>query len=105
MLHWTTRILADPTVIAKTIVVDGQVAGNVVSFDGESEREVGYWLGREYWGSGIATRALSEFLAHESTRPLFAGVARHNAGSLRVLEKCGFTPVGEEGTMLTFRLD
>jgi RimJ/RimL family protein N-acetyltransferase len=103
MAHWA-KILADPAVIVQTIEAEGQVAGNVVSFDADARREVGYWLGREYWGSGIATRALTEFLSHDTTRPLFAGVARNNAGSVRVLEKCGFAHAGEDGAMLTFRL-
>jgi RimJ/RimL family protein N-acetyltransferase len=60
--HWT-KILADETVIKKTVLFDGRVAGNVVSFEQECEREVGYWIGREYWGKGVATEALSQFLA------------------------------------------
>ena len=94
--HWT-KILADETVIKKTVLFDGRVAGNVVSFEQECEREIGYWIGREYWGKGIATEALSQFLAHaEVRRPLHAAVAKHNVGSIRVLEKCGFAVVGEE---------
>jgi RimJ/RimL family protein N-acetyltransferase len=62
----------------------------------EGEREVGYWLGREFWGRGIATEALSQFLGVVKTRPLFAHVAKHNHGSRRVLEKCGFKVIGED---------
>ena len=47
MAHWT-KILADETNILKTILFDGQVAGNIVSWLHSGEREVGYWLGREY---------------------------------------------------------
>ena len=75
---------------AKTIVVGGEVAGHVVSWTNGERREVGYWLGLEFWGRGIATRALRAFLAFEPVRPLHAHVARHNASSLRVLEECGF---------------
>ena len=96
MAHWT-KILGDETVIAKTVLVDGQVAGNVVSFERFGEREVGYWIGREYWGRGVATRALAEFLAHEKARPLYARVATHNVASIRVLGKCGFTLSDEFG--------
>ena len=99
MAHWT-RILAAESNILKTILFDGQVAGNIVSWehpDEGSEREVGYWLGREFWGKGIATRALAAFLEHVTTRPLYAHVARHNLASIRVLEKCGFTIAGEKG--------
>ncbi|HYO15697.1 MAG TPA: GNAT family N-acetyltransferase [Thermoanaerobaculia bacterium] len=93
--HWT-KILGDETVAKKTILFDGAVAGNVGSFERDGQREVGYWIGREYWGRGIATRALSQFLGHVKERPLVAHVAKHNLGSIRVLEKCGFTHVGED---------
>jgi RimJ/RimL family protein N-acetyltransferase len=94
MSHWA-KILADAGTTIKTILSDGQVAGNIVTWEASDEREVGYWIGREYWGKGIATRALSEFLQLVRERPLFAHVAKHNIGSRRVLEKCGFTLVGE----------
>jgi RimJ/RimL family protein N-acetyltransferase len=95
MAHWA-NILDDGTIAKKTVLVDGQVAGNVLSFDRLGEREVGYWIGREYWGKGVATRALAAFLEEEPTRPLYARVAKENVGSIRVLEKCGFTIVGED---------
>jgi RimJ/RimL family protein N-acetyltransferase len=95
--HWA-KILADETSLKKTVVVDGQVAGNVVSFVLEGVRQVGYWIDRAYWGRGVATAALSAFLKIEERRPLYAGVARHNVGSLRVLQKCGFVEVLEEGS-------
>lgn len=95
MAHWT-RIMRDDSILIKTIVFNGNVAGNMVCFDQLGEREVGYWLGKEYWGKGIATQALAEFLKHVDTRPLYAHVARHNVASRRVLEKCGFTVTGED---------
>lgn len=95
MAHWG-KILIDASVVKKAIVVDGEVAGHVVCFDRDGKREVGYWIGREYWGKGIATTALSEFLAGVPERPLHAGVARRNRASIRVLEKCGFTIASEE---------
>lgn len=93
--HWT-KILGDDTVTTKTILFDGEVAGNVVSWEQSGERLVGYWIGRQYWGKGVATRALSEFLGHVTTRPLYARVAKHNVASLRVLEKCGFSVSGHD---------
>ena len=95
MEHWN-KILGDETNIIKTILFNGQVAGNVVSFEQSGERDVGYWIGKKYWGKGIATRALSQFLNQDTTRPLYARVAKHNIASLRVLQKCGFTITGEE---------
>jgi len=90
------KILADDTVLSRTIVVDGEVAGSLGSWDAEGERDVGYWIGREFWGRGIATAALRSFLEIETTRPLYAHVAVHNAGSRRVLDKCGFEVVREQ---------
>ncbi len=89
--HWH-RILADETVVIKTITCNGQVAGSVSSYEeDEGKPEVTYWLGKEYWGKGIATWALTEFLAqHNKIRPIYARVAKDNLGSCRVLEKCGF---------------
>ena len=101
--HWE-RILADPGVLARAVVAGGRPAGNVVSSDHEGRRGVG-WIGREFWSAGVATAALAAFLDLETARPLYAGVARWNAGSLRVLEKCGFAVCGEEGDEVTLRLD
>jgi len=93
--HWG-RILADASVIKKCVLFDGHVAGNVVSFENAGRREVGYWIGRSFWGQGIATQALSRFLSQVGFRPLHAHVAKHNLASMRVLEKCGFTVCGED---------
>jgi len=95
MAHWT-RIVADKSVLIKTILFNGEIAGNIVCFEQLGEREIGYWLGKEFWGKGIATRALEEFLKTLETRPLYAHVAKHNIGSRRVLEKCGFTITAED---------
>jgi RimJ/RimL family protein N-acetyltransferase len=96
MQHWTTHVLGDDAVTKRTIVVNEQVVGNIVSFEMSHERLVGYWIGRDHWGKGIASRALSLFVADVDTRrPLHAHVARHNPASIRVLEKAGFEIVGE----------
>ena len=80
----------------KTIVSEGEVAGNVLSFERAGKQLVGYWLGREYWGRGLATQALAELVEELAVRPLYAEVATTNIGSIRVLEKCGFTVVGSD---------
>lgn len=92
--HWT-KILDDRNVSKKTILFNGQIAGNIVSFEVSGKREIGYWIGRQYWGKGIGTQALAQFLRHATERPLHAVVAKHNVASIRVLEKCGFSVVGE----------
>lgn len=89
MVHWT-KILRDETVVVRTVEFEGLVAGNIVSWEHDGERDVGYWIGSEHWGKGIATGALSAFLSELEIRPLHAHVAAHNVGSIRVLEKCGF---------------
>jgi RimJ/RimL family protein N-acetyltransferase len=96
MAHWAKN-RANPQALHKTILYNGQVAGNIISFDLEGQREVGYWLGREYWGKGIASRALAEFLSYETTRPLYGVTVKHNIGSQQVLKKCGFE-FSEENT-------
>lgn len=95
MAHWR-KILADDTTINQTILVAGAVAGNIVSFEQDGRREIGYWLGKPFWGQGIASAALATFLDQVHTRPLYAHVAEHNRASLRVLEKSGFMVCGEE---------
>ena len=93
--HWA-RIQSNPAVINRTILYNGRVAGNIAAYDMEGKREVGYWLGQEFWGKGIATRALAAFLEVETRRPLYAHVALRNPASRRVLEKCGFSFIGED---------
>jgi RimJ/RimL family protein N-acetyltransferase/GNAT superfamily N-acetyltransferase len=90
------KILGDETITKRTILFDGDVAGSIVAFVApwSGKLEVSYWLGREYWGLGIATSALRQFLASLKTRPLYARAAKDNVASIRVLEKCGFKITG-----------
>src|SRR6188472_2979704 len=87
--HWA-RVRADDSVVARTIVVGGLVAGNIGSWQQDGQQLLGYWVGREWWGRGVATQAVALLVDELSIRPLCAHVARHNVGSIRVLEKCGF---------------
>ena len=57
--HWR-RILADEGAVIRTIDAGGEVAGNVLSWQLEGRQLVGYWVGREFWGRGLATAALRE---------------------------------------------
>jgi RimJ/RimL family protein N-acetyltransferase len=104
MAHWA-RIMANPDNDKQTILFDGQVAGNVVGFGMEGKREVGYWIGKSYWGKGIATQALAQFLQIVKIRPLFAHVVSHNIASRRVLEKCGFSYLRQEGEEIILKFD
>ena len=113
MAHWARILVGSGT--ERTVEADGAVAGYIVSWTHDDERDVGYWIGREHWGAGVATAALGAFLTILEERPLFAHVAEHNIGSIRVLEKCGFALVdnvalpdearNEEGTERLYRLE
>ncbi len=95
-LAWVTT--AEP-VTHFAIEADGEATGGIGFSIGEDVHcrvaEIGYWLGRAVWGRGIATRALAVFLDEMRDQPVYARVARHNIASLRVLQKRGFSVVGE----------
>ncbi|MGW1593702.1 GNAT family N-acetyltransferase [Streptomyces sp. SCL15-4] len=86
--YW--RRLRATCAVLRTVLADGAVAGNAAVYGAAGEREVTYWIDRAYWGRGVATAALRALLAEVPERPLYARAAADNAGSLRVLEKCGF---------------
>ena len=93
--HWA-RILGDERITIRTIVVDDLVAGHIERFERFGQPEISYWLGQAYWRKGIATKALTAFLAELLERPLYARVATDNVASIRVLEKCGFAIIGDD---------
>jgi len=89
------RVIADDTVVTQSIWLDDQLVGNMVSFDHDGLREVGYVIDRQHWGKGIASEALRLLLQIEPRRPLSARVSKHNLASLRVLQKNGFLITSE----------
>ncbi|GET26078.1 GNAT family N-acetyltransferase [Prolixibacter sp. NT017] len=91
-----TKLLDDPTVNNQTITIDHIIVGSVAKFVMEGQTEITYWIDRKFWGQGIATKAVKEFLTIETTRPIFGRVAFDNFGSQKVLEKCGFNKVGTD---------
>ncbi len=95
MAHWF-RLLNDETIIIRTIVAGGQVAGHVLSYERCGEREVSYWIEKSLWGQSIATAALAAYLELVTMRPLYARAAKDNVASIRVLEKCGFRSYGTD---------
>lgn len=91
-----TRHLRDPTINMQTILIDEIVVGSIARFEMHGEAEITYWLDRSFWGQGIATAALKNFLTVETTRPIFGRVAFDNPGSRKVLENCGFVKIGTD---------
>lgn len=94
MMHWE-RILYDETVTTKAVLVDGKVAGSVVSFEQDGKPEVGYW--REgILGQGLRHRSAVRFSgAREDASPV--RLRRQAQRRLHpVLEKCGVEISGEE---------
>ena len=88
---------ADPSNLA--IEVNGEAAGGIGYVRGtDVERysaEIGYWLGEQYWGQGIVSEALVLVTDHVfsvvNLLRLFALPFADNVGSIRVLEKAGYT--------------
>ncbi|MFE7705381.1 GNAT family N-acetyltransferase [Streptomyces sp. NPDC057486] len=93
--HWA-RILDSRTVVMRTVLADGKVVGNAGVYGSEGDRQVTYWIDRPHWGRGLATAALRALLEAVPERPLHARAAADNAGSVRVLQKCGFTVTGKD---------
>jgi RimJ/RimL family protein N-acetyltransferase len=90
------RIMSSPENRLRAIVRDARLVGTISSYPSEGATEVTYWVVRACWGQGIATQALNLLLEELSDRPLRARAASDNAGSLRVLHKAGFRPLGTE---------
>lgn len=98
---WLARAVDDSD-RAWAIEVDGAAVGGISLHPGNDvhrhSAELGYWLGRAYWGRGLMTtivrafadRAMSTFRLYR----LYATVYENNPASMRVLEKAGFAREG-----------
>ncbi len=88
--------LRNETVVMRIIVIDSEVAGYITKYDIEEEPQIGFVLGREFWGKGIATESLREFLSIFTKRLVYARTAFDNEASMRVLQKLGFKRTSKE---------
>ena len=112
--HWQ-RNAANPENLLFAVFVDDQHVGSVGKWVMNGDAELAYWIGKPFTGRGLATEAVTQFLAAYPLRPLFAHVVVDNLGSIKVLERNGFTLVdsfasfaparGAEVTELEFRLN
>jgi RimJ/RimL family protein N-acetyltransferase len=98
-----TRVRSSPDITMRAVICDGRLAGSIASFDAGGQTEVTYWIDRALWGKGIATQALALLLELVPARPVYARAASDNAGSLRVLQKCGFKAIGTENSFAAGR--
>jgi RimJ/RimL family protein N-acetyltransferase len=89
-----SRFLTDPSIHMRTVKLNGEIIRSIAKFVMENEAGITYWIDRKYWGQGIASQVLKEFLSVEQTRPIYGHTAFDNYGSQRVLEKCGFVKTG-----------
>ena len=92
--QWIQRMAADSERFPFAVESDGDLVG-CISFWPYRDQcvEVGYWIGRNYWGNGIASRALNIMIAEQLPGDITHIVAKtmaHNTGSQSVLVKCGF---------------
>ncbi|MCR2762725.1 GNAT family N-acetyltransferase [Microbacterium sp. zg.B48] len=94
--EWIARQRATADVALYVVTEGGGFAGTAALFSADGEREVTYWIARHAWGRGLATEALRRLVSREPERPLFARVAAHNAASVAVLTKVGFTEVSRD---------
>jgi RimJ/RimL family protein N-acetyltransferase len=90
------KLLNDPTVNNQTITIDNTIVGSIAKFVMQGDTEITYWIDRKFWGQGIASNSLKEFLEIEPARPIHGRVAFDNFGSQKVLEKCGFIKIGTD---------
>lgn len=100
--HWKA-VLVDPNITARVILLGDATVGLISVFQRDARDYVGYWIEREHWGKGIASRALRLLLIEVPTRPLEARVATSNVASLRILTKCGFRIVSVQHAPATDR--
>ena len=84
--------------LSRAIELDGKIVGSVsLSREGDvsvKTSELGYWVGENFWGQGIATAAVKKICAFGFEKlelvTIYANVFEKNFASMRVLEKCGF---------------
>ena len=74
--------------------IELKLNGHTDMTDCDDECELGYWLGKPFWGQGIMPEAVKEILRHAfeeiGMTKVWVGYYEGNSKSRRVQEKCGF---------------
>jgi RimJ/RimL family protein N-acetyltransferase len=97
-LQWMNHIKDHQPVQNLAILYNGMVVGNIgCKLQEDVYRksiEIGYFVGEEYWGKGIATAAIDLFVQylvhHFQPIRIYAEVFAHNQSSMKALRKNGF---------------
>ncbi len=96
--EWIDHTLNEDPPVNLAITVNHEAIGGIGIIPGSDihhrSAEIGYWLGEEFWGRGIATEAVKAAsqwaVDNYDLNRLWAGVFEHNAASARVLVKAGY---------------
>lgn len=102
--HWN-HLLSDPNTQALTIDDDGQAVGALICSHLDDVPQLSFWMSRSHWGQGLTTAAVDEFLDSFEPRPIQAYVPADNAGTQKVLLRCGFEKIGEEKSFSNARAE
>jgi RimJ/RimL family protein N-acetyltransferase len=98
-IDWINDSAGDSDRHPFAVEVDGEIVACVSYWPyGENAVEVGYWVGKNYWGQGICSEALSSLMSQDffpECSDVYGQVMASNIGSQRVLQKCGFTLFGK----------
>jgi RimJ/RimL family protein N-acetyltransferase len=90
---WLAKISSEPTNLIRTITRDGAMVGTINTFFIGHERFIGYRVGNEHWGQGIATEAIRLMIQVDAHRPLLAVVLTSNVASVKALLRNGFAVI------------
>lgn len=99
-VDWIESLDAGEEGVAFAIDLGGDLIGCVGYRATEQDHaEMGYWIGKPYWGRGYATEAARALIRYAFERERFdyltVGHFKENPASARVIAKLGFEPSGE----------
>jgi len=107
-VEWIGRAAAKDPRAETAFVIDHRdhgLVGAISLFHGDEPfQEVGYWIGRPFWGRGVASEALLALVdraGRDGRRALVAGHFVDNPASGVVLEKAGFLYTGVVATLFS----
>ena len=95
---WIESAMLESPAMNFAIDMDGEAIGGIgLIFNTDvyiMSAEIGYWIGEDYWGKGIATEAIRQMIEYSfyyfDIVRIYAEVFENNKSSMRVLEKNGF---------------